>query len=130
MDINSTVVSGRLTRDPEVAYTKSGMAVAKISIANEWQKKVNDSWDKQTNFFDVVIWGKPAEWLQKDLSKGNALTIQGELRQERWEKDGQKQSRVVINADKVSYQRQGGERVEYETPTENAAKNFDDDIPF
>ena len=130
MDLNNATISGRLTRDPELKYTSGGTATLTLSLANEWSKKgASGEWEKQTNFFDVKVWGKIAEWLSKDLTKGTLVSVQGELRQERWEKDGQKNSRVVINADKVSYQRKGGERVENEAQAESKP-NFDDDFPF
>jgi single-strand DNA-binding protein len=130
MDVNSVTVSGRLTRDPELKYTSGGTATLTLSLAHEWSKKgASGEWEKQANFFDVKVWGKIAEWLAKDLTKGTLVSVQGELRQERWEKDGHKNSRVVINADKVSYQakrREGGDQ----GPAEEAPRHFDDDIPF
>lgn len=135
-DINSLTITGRLTRDPELKYTQAGLAIAKFSLASERAVKKGESWDKETSFFDCQVWGKPAEWADKDLSKGSAVTIQGEIRQERWEKDGEKRSKVIINCDKLIYAKaktEDGYQVEtpeQETMPEASKIGFDDDIPF
>ena len=56
---------------------------------------------EETSFFDVIIWGKTAESLKPRLTKGTQITVSGYLKQDRWEKNGQKQSKVYINADLV-----------------------------
>lgn len=98
-DINSVVLCGRVTRDAEVKYTSGGMAVSEISIAvNRYAGKDKG---EEVSFFEVNLWGKTAEALVQYLTKGRQIVVQGELRQERWEKDGQKQSKVRINANNI-----------------------------
>lgn len=100
-DINSVVIVGRLTRDAELRYLNSGTAVASISIAVNRSKKDGDQWISEVNFFDVSYFGKGAEGIKPYLTKGTQIAVQGSLRQDRWEKDGQKFSRVNILADSI-----------------------------
>lgn len=100
-DINSVVIVGRLTRDVELKYMNNGNAVASMSIAVNRSKREGDQWVSEAHFFDVSYFGKGAEAVKPYLTKGKQIAVQGSLRQNRWEKDGQKQSRVVIVADSV-----------------------------
>lgn len=100
-DINSVVIVGRLTRDAELKYTTGGTAVSKLGIAVNKRVKKGDEWTEQASFFDVTLWGKMAEGLYQYLVKGKQIAIEGELEQERWEKDGQAHSKVTITASNV-----------------------------
>ena len=95
-DINSVVLVGRLTRDAEMTYANSGTAICKFAIANNYSRKQGDSWQDETNFFDCVLFGRRGEALQRYLTKGQQVGVQGVLRQDRWESDGQKRSRVQV----------------------------------
>lgn len=99
-DVNNYSVIGRLTRDigeRDYGYTANGKARLNISIA------VNDGYgdNKYTSYFDAVVWGKQAESIKPYLNKGKQIAIEGRLRQDRWESNGQKNSRVVIVAENV-----------------------------
>ena len=105
-DINSVVLVGRITKDVgsderSFSYIGNGTAKAVVNIAVNRSVKKGDKWEDETSFFDVVIWGKTAENLKPRLTKGTQITVSGYLKQDRWEKDGQKQSRVQIIADMV-----------------------------
>ena len=101
-DINRTTLIGRLTRDAEVSYTPGGMAIASLSLAiNRSTKGKDGQWYDEANYFDVKLFGKQAEGLKPYLLKGKQIGIDGYLKQERWEKDGQKFSRVIINANDI-----------------------------
>jgi single-strand DNA-binding protein len=97
-DINHVVLVGRLTRDAELKYTANGQAVCKFSVAVNRRKKSGDQWVDEANFFDVVLWGRQGEALNQYLVKGKMVGVDGELRQDRWEQDGQNRSRVEIVA--------------------------------
>ena len=97
-DINHVVLVGRLTRDAELKYTTNGAAVSKFSIAINRRRKVGDQWTDEANFFNVVVWGRVAEAINQYLVKGKQVGVQGELRQSRWEQDGQPRSRVEVHA--------------------------------
>jgi single-strand DNA-binding protein len=142
-DINHVVLVGRLTRDAELKFTNAGLAISKFSLALNRRAKKGDTWQEETDFFDAVWMGKGAEAVSQYLLKGKQVGIQGELRQNRWEQEGQKRSRVEIFV--TSLQLLGGGRGQVasaepptgETPQAAApggpgtsADDFNDDIPF
>jgi single-strand DNA-binding protein len=100
-DINHVIIVGRLTRDAEISYLPSGVAVAKISIAVNCSRKNGDQWVEEVSYFDSAIFGKTAENLKSYLSKGKQIGLEGHLKQDRWEKDGQKFSKISVIADNV-----------------------------
>lgn len=91
---NVVVVTGRLTRDPEVKQFNPDKSVASFSLA------VNGFGDK-VSFFDVEAWGRTAQVIEAYAGKGKLLTVNGRLDQQRWEKDGQKRSKVIVIASSV-----------------------------
>lgn len=95
-DINQVILVGRVTRDAELRYTASGSALCNFSIAVNRRVKKGEQWQDEASFFDLTLWDKQAENLNKYLVKGTQVAIQGELRQDRWEKDGQKMSKVQV----------------------------------
>lgn len=107
-DINRVVVVGRLTRDSELKYSNSGLAILNFSIANNYRKKRGDEWTEEVNFFNCFMMGKRAEGISRYLEKGKQIAVDGELRFSRWEKDGQPRSKVEIRV--VEIQLLGGNR--------------------
>lgn len=101
LNINRVMITGRLTREPETKYLPSGLAVTNLSMASNRRYQVNDEWREETSFFDVETFGKLAERLGEQLRKGQPVYVEGRLKQESWEKDGQKQSKIRISADSV-----------------------------
>lgn len=97
-DINTVVLIGRLTRDAEIKYTSNQTAIVKFSIAVNRSRKSGDGWEEEAHFFDIVVWGRQGEAIQKYLTKGKQVGIQGELRQSRWEQNGQNRSRVEVHS--------------------------------
>jgi single-strand DNA-binding protein len=100
-DINHVILVGRLTRDAELKYTASGQAVCKFSVAVNRRRKQGEQWVDEANFFDVVVWGRQGESLNQYLVKGKLVGVDGELRQDRWEQDGQNRSKVEIVANNL-----------------------------
>jgi single-strand DNA-binding protein len=101
VDINRVVLIGRLTRDAELKYTSGGQAVCKFSIAVNRRRKNGDQWEDEASYFDVVLWGRQGENINQYLVKGKAVGLDGELRQDRWQQDGQNRSKVEIVANNV-----------------------------
>ena len=101
MDINRVFLIGRLTRDSELKVLPNGQAVCKFSIAVNRRKKNGEQWIDEANFFDIVLWGRQGETLQQYLLKGKQVGIDGELRQDRWEQDGQNRSKVEVVANNL-----------------------------
>ena len=145
-DLNLVSLIGRLTRDAELKYTASGQAVCKFAIAVNRRRKSGDQWIDEPNFFDIVLWGRQGESLNQYLVKGKQVGIDGELRQDRWEQDGQNRSRVEVIVNNIQLLGGGsgssaGSNISYnnrqETSVENPAgskenftDDFTDDIPF
>ena len=133
-DINRVNIIGRLTRDAELSYTNTGFALTKFSIAVNRTKKEGDQWVDRGNFFDVVLWGKRGEALNQYLLKGQQVAIEGELQQDRWEKDGNKRSKVVIECTNI--QLLGGKKDSGNSQSSQSVQeaqnngSFEDDIPF
>ncbi|MDA8267628.1 MAG: single-stranded DNA-binding protein [Actinomycetota bacterium] len=99
---NTTTVSGNLTRDPEIRYTREGQANATFGLAvnRRWQVRGSDEWEEATSFFDVVCWRDLAENAALSLVKGSRVIVTGRLEQHVWETDaGERRSRVEIVAD-------------------------------
>lgn len=105
---NRVILVGNLTRDPELRYLPSGTAVAEIGMAVNERVKKNDQWTDEVNFFDVTLWGRTAEVANEYLSKGSPLLIEGRLKYDTWEKDGQKRSKVKIIGEKMQMLSGGG----------------------
>jgi single-strand DNA-binding protein len=100
-DINHVTLIGRLTRDAELKYASNGFAIASFAIAVNRRRKNGDQWVEEASFFDINLFGKSAEALKQYLVKGKQVAIGGELRQDRWEQDGQSRSKVVVIANNV-----------------------------
>lgn len=100
-DVNHVIIIGRLTRDAELKYTTAGFPISNLSIAVNRRRKSGDQWVEEVSFFDVNLYGKSAEGLKPYLLKGKQIAVEGELRQDRWEQDGQSRSKVVISANNV-----------------------------
>ena len=142
VDINVVVLVGRLTRDCELKSTPQGTSVCRFSIAVNRRKRTGDRWEDEVSYFDVVLWGRSAETLNPYLQKGRQVSIEGELRQNRWEHDGKTNSKVEVVANNVQLLGGGTQGTGAPTgPSRSDAKNapdltgpeaFDDgdDIPF
>jgi len=100
-DLSTAVLVGRLTRDAELKYTASGQAVSHFSVATSSRVKKGDQWIDEASFWDVDLWGKRAESLNQYLTKGKLVAVQGDMRQDKWEQDGQNRMKVKITANDV-----------------------------
>ena len=100
-DINYVIIIGRLTRDAELKYTNSGLAVSSFSLAVNRRKRSGDNWEDEVSFFDLALFGKRAEALNQYLTKGQQVAVEGSLTQDRWEQDGNKRSKVKIIANNI-----------------------------
>ena len=98
---NRVILVGNLTRDIELRYTPSGTAVTDMGMAVNERVKRNDQWTDEVNFFDVTLWGRTAEVAGEYLSKGSPVLIEGRLKYETWEQDGQKRSKVKIVGERM-----------------------------
>lgn len=143
-DLNTVIIAGCLTRDPELKYTQSGRAVCTVSIANtRFYKDKSGEKKEDTTFIDATVWDKFAEYVGTKMLKGRPVVIEGRLKSDSWEDktSGQKRSKIQIMAARITPldwdgEKQGGQsetRRESERPP--AARDIEepipeDDIPF
>jgi len=104
-NINRVIITGNLTRDPELRSTGSGMAICSLRVANNTRRKdASGEWSDYANYFDVTIFGRTGENAAQYLSKGRPVAIDGSLRwREFTDKEGNKRQAVEIIADNVQF---------------------------
>jgi len=103
-DFNKVMLMGNLTRDPEVRYTPSGTAVADLGLAVNRNFKGTDGQVKEeTCFVLVTVWSRQAENCAQYLKKGSPIFVEGRLKYDAWEKEGQKQSRLSVVGERVQF---------------------------
>lgn len=139
-DLSIATVVGRLTRDAELKYTTSSQAICSFCIATNSRVRKGDQWIDEPSYWDVDLWGKKGESINQYLTKGKQVGVSGEMRQDKWEKDGQQRVKVRINANDVALLggRDESGSVKHETqkqqpPSPNRPEfndELDGDIPF
>jgi single-strand DNA-binding protein len=105
MTDNAITLIGNITRDPELGFTKSGVATASFGLAvnRRWKNHTTDLWEESTSFFDVVCWREMAENVAGSLTRGARAVVVGRLEQRTWEtSEGEKRSKVEVVADDVA----------------------------
>jgi single-strand DNA-binding protein len=129
--INRVVIVGNLTRDPETRQAGE-YSITALGVAVNERVKQNGEYVERANYLDVDVWGKMGENCAKYLGKGRQVAIDGRLRWESWEKDGQKRSKVKIVADNVQFlgAKADAEAKPFAEAAAAAGFKSDDDIPF
>lgn len=148
MSINRVVISGNLTRDPELRRTQSGMGILGFGVAVNDRRRnpQTGEWEDYANYIDCTVFGARGEALSNILSKGMKVAIEGKLRWSQWERDGQKRSKLEVIVDEIEFMSsrngnggQGGNQGgQYTSPAPASAAPsidasssvYDDDIPF
>lgn len=103
-NFNRVILAGNITRDIELKYIPSGIAVTEITLAiNDRRKTQSGEWTEETNFVDVTLWGRNAEVASEYLSKGSPILIEGRLKYDTWETDGQKRSRLRVVGERIQF---------------------------
>lgn len=101
--LNSVIIMGRLTRDPEMRHTQNGTAVASLTLACDRDFKPKNG-EKETDFIDVVVWGKTAEFAANYFTKGRMAIVDGRLQVRNWQdKDGNRRKSVEVVADNLYF---------------------------
>lgn len=135
MSINRVIISGNLTRDPELRQTQSGTSVLSIGVAvNDRHKNASTGeWEDYANFIDCTLFGNRAEAMDRLLKKGSKVTIDGKLRWSQWERDGQKRSKIEVIVQDIdpsgNLKKSSGEAVEGVAIDEETGL-YEEDIPF
>ena len=129
---NRVILVGNLTREIELRYTAGGTAVTDIGLAvNDRRKTASGEWIDETTFVDVTLWGRTAEVASEYLGKGSPILVEGRLKLDTWESEGQKKSKLRVVCDRMQMlsggqgggSRSRGESVDY------AAHNADASAP-
>lgn len=152
MSINKAVVSGNLTRDPELRNTAAGTPVLRFGVAvnDRVKNQQTQQWEDRPNFIDCVMFGKRAESVSRFVSKGAKVAIEGRLHWSQWQaQDGSKRSKVEVVVDEIELMQQRQQQPQaqtqqtyqqapqqpqqgYQQPAmmEVAPSVYDEDIPF
>lgn len=103
-NLNLVLLIGNLTKDVEVRYTPKGTAVSELGMAvnRTWITSDGEKKD-EVCFANVTVWGKLAEICGKNLRKGSSIFVEGRLKFDQWEKDGEKRSALKVEAEKVQF---------------------------
>jgi single-strand DNA-binding protein len=124
---SATTITGNLTRDPEIRYTREGQATTTLGVAvnRRWQNRETGEWDEATSFFDVVTWRELAENVALSLTKGMRVVVSGRLEQRSWEtEEGDRRFKVEVVADEVGaslrFATAEVHRIERQRPTDDA----------
>lgn len=123
-EINSVMIAGRLTRDPEVRYTQSQMAVASLGLAvnRRVQDKSSGEWKDDTIFVNVTVWGQAAERCKDKMRKGTPVLVEGRLTASEYtDKTGQKRKDMKVTANRVQVMAFEGQPGEGAAPKGEAA---------
>ena len=115
MSINRVVISGNLTRDPELRATANGTSVLGLGVAVNDRRRnpQTGEWEDVPNFVDCTMFGARAEGIARYLTKGTKVCIEGKLRWSQWERDGQKRSKLEVIVDEIEFMssRTGGQQM-------------------
>ncbi len=134
-NINRVVLTGNLTRDPELRNLPSGMSVCSLRVASNTRRKGSDGeWGDKANYFSITVWGAQGENCARYLSKGRPVAIDGRLEWREWQdKEGNKRQSVEIVADSVQFlggrDDAGGGQSNGFTPRSDVPANTDDFQP-
>lgn len=109
---NQVTLMGNLTRDPELRTTPNGQSVCQFGLAlNRGYKGADGTWQETVDYINIVAWGPLGERVAQYVTKGRPVLVSGRLQSSQWEQDGQKRSKVEVNAQDVTFLggREGGE---------------------
>lgn len=140
MSINRVVISGNISRDPELRSTQGGMEILALGVAVNDRRKNQQTgeWEDCPNFVDCVMFGNRAKSVSRFLSKGSKVAIEGKLRWSQWERDGQKRSKIEVIVDEIEFMTSRGDGQQaaahpYQPPIAAPVVDesiYDDNIPF
>jgi single-strand DNA-binding protein len=102
MPDSTTTLVGNMTRDPELRYTASGRGVVSFGVAVNRRYQVNNEWQEQVSFFDVVAWAQLGENVAASMKKGDRVIVFGRLEQRSWDtQEGEKRSKIEVVAEEI-----------------------------
>lgn len=103
--VNRVTIIGNLGKDPELRHTNAGQEVCSLRVATSraWTDKASGQRKEETEWFDVEVWGRQASACGEHLAKGRTVYVEGRLKTERWQKDGQERYRTKVIAENVRF---------------------------
>ena len=122
---NRIILAGNLVHSPDLKHTQGGTAICKINLAVNSRAKKGDKWEDEVSYFDLVAFGKTGEAIAEHVAKGQSILIEGRLKQERWEKEGQKKSAIRVYVDTVQFL-----SPKNNAGAQDAGTPDDSDVPF
>lgn len=132
--LNHIVLMGRLTRDPELRHTGSGVAVASFTLAVDRDFQSKDTQEKAVDFIDIVAWRNTAEFVSKYFTKGRMAVVSGQLQIRSWtDKEGNKRRSAEVVADNVYFgdsKRGGTQNTSVQEPEYTDLDMPDGNLPF
>lgn len=127
--INSVVIMGRLTKNPELKTTQSSLSVVSFTVAVD--RKYQKGGERQADFLNVVAWRQTAEFVEKYFAKGSMIAVQGSIQTRKYEdKNGNNRIAVEIVADNVSFCGSKSEKPSLNVTADDFEEIGDDDLPF
>ena len=144
MSINRVLISGNITRDPELKAATGGTQILRFGVAVNDRRRnpQTNEWEDYPNFVDCVMFGSRADALSRYLAKGTKVAVEGKLRYSSWEaQDGSRRSKLEVVVDELEFMAAKGQGEKPMTPQQAAAylgatvktasaKIADEDIPF
>ena len=133
-NMNRVFLAGNLTRDPEIRYTQGGKAIADLNLAvNRRYKTSSGELKEDTCFVNIVAWERQAELAGEYLRKGSSVLIEGSLRLDQWEANGEKRSRLRVVADRIQFldrlkKNETGDAPETDSPKERSTSAAEPEV--
>lgn len=133
-NMNRVFLAGNLTRDPEIRYTQAGKAIADLNLAiNRRYKTSSGELKEDTCFVNIVAWERQAELAGEYLRKGSSVLVEGYLRLDQWEANGEKRSRLRVVADRIQFldrlkKAEVGDAPETSSPREQSTPAAETDV--
>ena len=126
--LNQIIIQGRLTKDPELRFTQNDKAVATITLACE--RDFRQTGEKpETDFIDVVAWGKTGEFGAKYFSKGDMMVVSGRIQVRTWKNDnGETRSKMEVNAERIYFC--GSKKAKNDRGNQQSLEMPDEELPF
>lgn len=137
--MNKVFLNGRLGKDPEEQVFQSGKKCAKFSLATSESVKVNGQYENKATWHNITLFGAKADWVLRDLRKGDLITVEGQICVDEYEKDGQRKQYHYIKSFSVFYEKkreEGASGYQQTSAPSNANQGYnapppmEDDIPF
>ena len=123
---NKVILMGRLTKDPEMVQASTGTSITKITIAVDRKYKSGGE-EKQTDFLNITVFGKTAEFVKKYFIKGQMILVAGSIQTRNWEKDGQKYYAMDIIGEEISFVGSKSENSSKPQTKENVSSLMEED---